>query len=411
MNRRTLLVTAAATAVSACSGTSVSEEGEETPPAASGVTPAAAGDQFDVALYRAVAAEAGNQFVSPYSVSSAFALVYPGARGETLSEIATALGFAAPDEQVRQTRALADELQTQTGGSELTVANAAWVERTMHLDMAYARTIRADLNATIESVDFIAQPQAALRTINAWALENTRGRIPTILTEPNPDRRLVLTNAIYFKGKWTDPFTANSTRDGQFRTASGENVPARLMRQITHARYIENRTFQAADFDYDSGAFALAVFLPRQVDGITAFENALTGEQLTHWMAELGGADPERLDVTLPKVEMNASYDLVTDLQAMGMRRAFTGAADFSGITQQEALAISAVIHKTFLAIDEEGTEAAAVTAIDMVATSAHMDPPPPPVEFKADRPFFIVLHHKPSGARLFMGRISTTRT
>jgi serpin B len=408
MNRRTLLVSAAATAASACSGSPVTKDAGAPEPDNS--TPYAPGD-FDVGLYRTLAGEEGNVFVSPFSVSSAFALVYPGARGETLTELSMVLGFAPPEEQVRRSRELSDALETQTGGSELTVANAAWVERTMQLDMAYARTIRADLDASIESVDFIAQPQAALRTINQWASDNTRGRIPEILSTPDPDRRLVLTNAVYFKGAWTDPFPANSTRDGQFRTASGQNVPARLMRQITHARYIENRTFQAADFEYDSGVFSLAVFLPRQVDGLRAFENSLTGEQLTHWMTELGAADPERLDVTLPKIEMRTSYDLVSELQEMGIRRAFTGAADFSGITQQEALAISAVIHKTFLAIDEEGTEAAAVTAIDMVATSAPINPPPPPVEFKADRPFFIVLHHKPTGARLFMGRIATTRT
>ena len=129
-------------------------------------------------------------------------------------------------------------------------------------------------------------------------------------------------------------------------------------------------------------------------------------------MSQLAGAERPRLDLTLPKVEMRAEYSLAPQLQAMGVRAAFTPAADFSAITADEALMISAVIQKTFLAIDEEGTEAAAVTAIDMVATSAPVGPPPPPpIEFKADHPFFVVLHHKPTRTRLFMGRIATTES
>lgn len=404
MHRRTLLATAAATAFAAC--TSAPAADESTPPADVTAPP---GD-FDIALYRALASAGGNQFVSPYSVSSAFALLYPGAVGETQTEIAAVLGFdASAQTQAQRSRALADALQAQTGGSEFAVANAAWVERSMQLDGAYARMIRDELNGQIEAVDFIAAPERALNRINTWASDATRGRITDLLTSPNPDRRLVLTNAVYFKGKWSDPFPANSTQDGPFTLASGATTPARLMRQITRARYFEESAFQAAEFDYDEGAFALAVFLPRQASGLEAFESALNSDQLTAWLSRLAGAEQPRLDVTLPKIEVRSSYDLARTLSDMGMRRAFTTQADFSAITQQDALMVSAVIHKTFLAIDEEGTEAAAATAIDMVTTAAPMNPPPPPIEFKADRPFFIVLHHKQTGARLFLGRIATT--
>jgi serpin B len=406
MHRRALLASAAAaTALAACTSPPATDS-HVTPPPETALAPGA----FDVELYRMLATTAGNQFVSPYSVSSAFALVYPGARGETQREIAAVLGFdASAEAQSAQTRALSQALEAQSGGSEFTVANAAWVERTMELDAAYAEAVRVDLDGTIEAVDFIAAPQRAMRRINDWAEAETNGRITDLLTNPDPNRRLVLTNAVYFKGKWRNPFSAESTREGEFTTASGDTVPAQLMRQVTRARYFDTSAFQAAEFDYDEGAFALAVFLPREASGLAAFEGALTGEQLGAWLAQLGGAERARLDVTLPKIEVRSSYDLARTLQDMGMRLAFSGAADFSGITQQEALAISAVIHKTFLAIDEEGTEAAAATAIDMVATAAPMDPPPPPIEFKADHPHFIVLYHKPSGARLFLGRIATT--
>lgn len=407
MHRRALLWSAAAAALSGCANAAQPQQ-----PASPQPTPAPilspSNDPFDVALYRAIAAQPGNQFVSPYSVASAFALLYPGARGQTAAELATALRFD-PDvaRQTAATRATRDALAAQTGGSEFTTANAAWVERTMSLNADYARTISQDLDATIEAVPFIANQTAALRTINAWAARETRDRIPEILTNQDPSRRLVLTNAVYFKGKWSDQFSANATHDGEFYAETGAAQRARLMHQTTRARYYEGEGFQAAEFEYDAGDFALAVFLPRARDGLAAFERQLMGNTLDRWLIDLDAAARTRLAVTLPKVEMRTDYDLVPQLQALGMRQAFTDGADFSGVTAQEQLAISAVIHKTFLAIDEEGTEAAAVTAIDMRATSMPM-PEAPPIEFKADHPFFIVLRHKRTNTRLFMGRVAS---
>jgi serpin B len=363
---------------------------------------------FDLGLYRALAAPGGNQFVSPYSVLSAFTLLYPGARGQTAAEMVATFGFdpnvAA---QIVRTRAQSDALAAQTGRSEFTTANAAWVERTMALSAAYARTIHEELGATIEAVPFIANQTAALRTINACAARETRDRIPEILTQQDPARRLVLTNAVYFKGKWQQQFSANATRDGDFFAESGATQRARLMRKVFSTPYYEGESFQAAEFLYDDGAFSLAVFLPRARDGLATFERQLMGSTLDRWLTDLDLAERPRLDVTLPKVEMRTDYDLVPQLQALGLRLAFMDAADFSGVTEREQLAISAVIHKTFLAIDEEGTEAAAVTAIDMRATSAMPQPEAPPIEFKADHPFFIVLRHKPTNTKLFMGRVA----
>lgn len=406
MDRRALLYSAAAALAGCAAPTVAAPQAPEVQPTPPPIMPPLP-DSFDLALYRALAARAGNQFVSPYSVLCAFALLYPGARGPTAAEMMMAFGFD-PDvaTQTAHVRARATALAAQTGGSEFTAANAAWVERTMALNAAYARTIREELGATIEAVPFIANQNQALRTINAWAARETRDRIREILTQEDPARRLVLTNAVYFKGKWSDQFSASATRDGDFFAESGAAQRARLMHQTTRARYYEGEGFQAAEFEYDSGAFALAVFLPRARDGLSAFERHLRGNALDRWLTDLDSAERARLAVTLPKVEMRTDYDLVPELQAMGLRLAFTSTADFSGVTAEEALAISAVIHKTFLAIDEEGTEAAAVTAIDMVATAAPM-PEAPPIEFRADHPFFIVLRHKPTNTRLFMGRVA----
>lgn len=405
MHRRALLVSAASAALAGCSSQTPATSPR---PAAQPLPVTSAPGAFDIGLYREVAAAPGNQFVSPFSVASAFALLYPGARGQTASEIAATFGFdASAAAQARQTRTLALTLTAQAGGSELSIANAAWVERTMALRAEYARMVHDELGATIEAVDFIANQAAALRRINAWAAHETHDRIPEILTNRDPSRRLVLTNAVYFKGKWSDPFSANATQDGDFHAASGATERARLMRQVTRARYFEDEGFQAAEFDYDDGEFGLAVFLPRERAGLAAFESGLTGARLDDWLQRLATAAPARLNVTLPKVRLNADYDLVRQLQSLGLRIAFTDSADFSGVTEQTTLAVSAVIHKTFLAIDEEGTEAAAVTAIDMRATAAPMQPEAPPIEFRADHPFFIVLRHRRTAARLFLGRIA----
>lgn len=406
MHRRALLLSAACAGASACASAAAPSPPQPQPTPAPILTPLP--DTFDLGLYRALAAPGGNQFVSPYSVLSAFALLYPGARGQTAAEMAATFGFDANvAAQIVRTRALRDALAAQTGRSEFTTANAAWVERTMALSAAYARTIREELGATIEAVPFIANQTAALRTINAWAARETHDRIPEILTQEDPARRLVLTNAVYFKGQWQQQFSANATHDGDFFAEGGATQRARLMHKVLRTPYYEGEGFQAAEFLYDDGAFSLAVFLPRARDGLAAFERQLMGSTLDRWLTDLDTAERPRLDVTLPKVEMRTDYDLVPQLQALGLRLAFMDGADFSGVTEQERLAISAVIHKTFLAIDEEGTEAAAVTAIDMRATAAMPQPEAPPIEFRADHPFFIVLRHKPTGTKLFMGRVA----
>jgi serpin B len=402
MDRRALLLSGASAALAACAG--LTDDGQTGQPSAA---PAA---DFDVALYRALAAGGGNQFISPFSVSSAFALLYPGARGETAAQFVDVFGFdPSPEAQAERVRTLAEALRSDADGALLSIADAAWVERTMGLAPEYAALIRDQLGATIEAVDFIADQPAALARINDWASSATNGRVPSILTSPNPDRRLVLTNAVYFKGRWRDEFYEKSTIDGEFHAESGQAVPARLMHKIDHVPYFEEGGVQVADFGY-VGDFALSVFLPRESDGLAAFERRLTAGRLARWLSRLENTDPreyEDLEVTFPKVELAADYELGAQLQSLGLTRAFSPAdADLSGLTGERNLNVSAVVHKSFLAIDEEGTEAAAVTAVDIVVTSGRI--PGALTEFKADRPFFIVLRHTPTGTPLFLGRIAT---
>ncbi len=402
MRRRVFLLAGASTFVAACAdGLGGGRPLAEAAPAGPGP------EGFAVALYRAVAAEGGNQFISPHSVASAFALLYPGAGGQTAAEMAEVFGFdPSPEAEAAQLRALADSMRSDDEASLLSIADAAWVERTMGLRPEYAALIRDELGATIESVDFIGDPAAALERINGWASDETNGRVPEILSGASPDRRLVLTNAVYFKGRWADSFNSEITVAGEFRSEAGPAVPARFMRKTWLYRYLEGDGFQAADFDYVGDQFALSVFLPRRRNGLAAFERALTGAQLQGWLDALETGFTSSLDVTFPKVSLTADYELKAQLQALGVEQAFSDAADLSGVTEEAVLKVSAVHHKSFLAIDEEGTEAAAVTAVEIVVVGSRIIRDH--IAFKVDRPFFFVLRHRPTGTPLFLGRVAS---
>ncbi|NWG52564.1 MAG: serpin family protein [Hydrogenophilaceae bacterium] len=402
--RRTLAVIALAF-MTACAAAQPPNTAEPTmqqaEPGDAPAAPSSGESAFDVALYRELAQESGGHFVSPLSVESAFALVYAGARGRTAAEMADVFGYDA-DFAAAAAAAQARDAALEANG-QFAIANAVWVERSFALAPPYVRLVRDRMGAMVAPLDF-SDRRSAANTINAWVSEATAERIPSLISEAfiTEDARLVLTNAVYFKADWADQFRANDTREGDFRLASGDTRRAQLMRQTTRARYFEEDAFQAAEFDYAGDAFALAVFLPRTPDGLPSLEARLG--DLTPWLARLSAANRAELNLTLPKVEMNTSYDLVAPLQRLGLRAAFSHNADLSGIAGG-GLVVSKVIHKAFLKIDEQGTEAAAATAIGVEVTSAPA-PPPRRIDFTADRPFFLVLRHKPSGQILFLGRV-----
>jgi serpin B len=415
MARSAVFALILAAALAACQALA-SKEQQMTLPADALVSPSAEPTSFAVsgrqgfgaAIYNVAAREPGNQFISPLSIETAFALTYPGARGQTASEMASAFGFAAdPAQAAAQTRAVLEAIQG--GDAPVTIANAAWVERTFNLEAPYMSIVRDTLGGQIEALDFRTAFEPARARINAWTAERTNNRIQNLLPigSVRADTRLVLTNAVFFKADWADQFTAEGTRPGPFHLAGGGTSQAPLMNQRTHARYIEGEGFQGAELDYAGGQFALDVFLPRTPDGLAAFEAQLDGARLESLLTQLGSAPHALLALTLPKVTMESSYELGDAMQAVGVRTAFSGGADFSGISSAEGLMISRVIHRTFLAIDEKGTEAAAATAIVM-PTAAMPRPEPEPILFTADRPFLLVLRHKPSGEVLFIGRVVT---
>jgi len=349
-----------------------------------------------------LAARPGNVFISPVSIAGAFGPVLAGARGETRAEMLRALALPDRPELHDGLGEFLRRLERETPGMTLSIANALWTQAGFAIRPAFLSTARRDYGATVESVDF-READAAARRINAWVGRETRNRIPTLVTPQAlpPATRLVVTNAVYFLGDWAEAFDARGTSEQPFYSPGGA-VRVPLMHRTDSYRLHETAEFQAIDLPYKDPRLSLSVFLPRSREGLPAFEEGLTDERLGAWLAELDAQSPREVRLFLPRFKAEAQYGLVPQLQALGMPAAFDPRrADFRDIADVD-LVISDVIHKTFLKLDEKGTEATAATAVIVVQTSARPEPP----TFRADRPFFLVLRDKESGAMLFLGRI-----
>ncbi len=381
-----------------------------TPDQAAALTAAVEGNNaFAAGLYGQVSKSEGNVFFSPESISTALALAYAGARGETASEMASTLHFSLPADKLHPAMgALLKGLNAEHPGYQLRVANALWAEQNYKFLDDYLNLTKADYDAGLQKVDFEKAHEAARATINAWVEKKTENRIRDLLPpgSVSPDTRLVLTNAIYFKGDWATPFPKAATTVEDFHVASESAVKAPLMHLHEKFSYFESGGFKAIALPYKSGELSMIVVLPNAVDGLPALEKQLTAAHLEQLLRSLQGA--RDIILTLPRFTMTRQFALGDTLQAMGMRLAFNPhAADFSGMTGQRDLWISSVIHKAFVDVNEEGTEAAAATATGMVAMA--MAYHPPPVVFRADHPFLFLICDNRSGAILFMGRVIDT--
>ena len=379
---------------------------EAAPLPAAPLTPAADSNAFAVNLYGVLARQPGNVFVSPESISAAFAMAYAGARGATAEQMAAALGFDADPARFHAAMgARLNQAQTDAPGVKLTLANALWAQQGLTLRDDYAALMRAHYDGAVRQVDFRRAPEAAARTINSWVAARTNNRIRELIHRENikDDTALILTNAIWFKGDWRDPFDKAATRDGPFHTAAGPQTAPLMQRQGWYRHY-DGGAFQAVELPYKDETLSMIVFLPKALDGLPQLEQQLTPAALSGWLQSVSTANGVPVIVTLPRVTVKARYELKRAFQTLGMALPFSDHADFSGITDDAQLRIDEAVHESFVAVDETGTEAAAATGVIMAPVSV----PPPPVHFRADHPFLYVIRDNRSGTLLFMGRLET---
>jgi serpin B len=361
-------------------------------------------NRFALELYGAVRREAGNLFLSPYSVSSALAMTYAGARGETARQMAATLHF--DQNQDRLHSAFGDLIKQINGEGvsrkyQLNVANALWRQKGLALVKEFQSTVATQYGAGLDEADFRQSPDDARNTINAWVERQTREKIKDLIG-PNvlsPQTRLVLVNAIYFKGNWASQFRKELTEDAPFYTAPGRPVTAPLMHQEETLKYYESDTLQALELPYESKELAMVVLLPRTVDGLASLERSLTAASLTEWASK---TFERKVMVYLPKFKLTRRFELAQTMGELGMPLAFSDSADFSGMCASERLSISKVMHKAFVDVNEEGTEAAAATGTEMRVTSVQRT-----TVFRADHPFVFLIRDNKSGSILFVGRVT----
>jgi serpin B len=366
-------------------------------------------------MYERLRQRPGNLFYSPFSVRVALAMARAGARGDTAEQMSNALSFPPSDDTLHASvGAILKRLAAAGGGAyEVAVANSIWGQEGVSLEPGFLEQITLHYDGTMKLVDFKRAADTARVAINGWVEEKTKQKIRELLAPGAVDAetRLVLANAAYFKGKWMLQFRRQATREEPFYLETGRTAQVPLMHQQERIRYVQADGYQAVDLEYRGGDLSMLVLLPDRKDGLPDLERTISARELFKCVARM---EAREVKLFVPRFRISwGPADLTGHLAALGMRRAFArDEADFSGINgrlppDEESLFISAVYHKAFVDVDEEGTEAAAATAVVMPYTASAVASMPPPVPvFRADHPFLFAIRDWKSGAILFFGRV-----
>ena len=365
--------------------------------------------RFALKLYKELNDGSGNLFFSPYSISTAMAMTWGGARGETDSQMAGALEFTLkPDKEGgplgrERLHAAFGELQRSLraaggkGGVEMSIANALWPQNKYPFLKSYLDQIKAEYGSAGRPLDY-RSPDEARGVINRWVEGETRQKIKDLLPEGSIDSltRMVLTNAIYFKGDWATQFKVKNTHELPFKLASGKSRKTPMMFQKGNFGFFQDEEIQALEMPYKGEKVSMVALLPRKVDGLAALEKNLSAGKLSGWLGKLRRI---KVDTLFPKFKMTSRFELASHLQNLGMKKAFSD-ADFSGMDGSRELYLSGVFHKAFVEVNEEGTEAAAATGAVVGRRSLLRGP-----RFRADHPFLFLIRDKATGSILFLGR------
>ncbi|MBE0540220.1 MAG: serpin family protein [Verrucomicrobia bacterium] len=366
---------------------------------------------FALDLYQQLKASEGNLFFSPHSLSAALAMTYTGARGQTEEEMAKTLHFNLPPSKLPAAFGALDRRLAEIGSEKqvaLKVANSLWAQSDYSFTESFLNLNRRHFGAEVALVDFARQTESTRRQINSWVAGKTADKITEVVAPGvlSPMTRLVLCNAIYFKGDWARRFDPSATKEADFYAAHQRIVKVPLMYQRLNLKGRELKDgLSLFELPYQGGALSMIVLLPKAKDGLGALESRLTQENLDRWLAELAQSREAKAQVFLPRFKLSSLFALEKTLAEMGMASAFGAGADFSGMTGKRDLAISAVAHQAVVEVNEQGTEAAAATAVFVERTSIS-----PMQVFRADHPFMFLIRENQTGSMLFLGRVMDPR-
>jgi serpin B len=368
-----------------------------------GDTPMAAGTPaFASDLYAKLATNKGNVFFSPFSISACLAMTAAGAKGETLAQMRKVLHLPEGNRFGELIKAVTAWPDPKKAAYELSTANAVWGQKGYPWRPEFIRTVRDGFGADVRDADFAANPESARKAINAWVEQQTREKIKELLEAGSitPLTRMVLANAVYFKGLWESPFEKDATRDAPFTLADGSKKTVPLMARTGNYAYDAADGYSRLRMPYAGGQASMVIVLPKKPDGLPEVEKKLGPELFTMPAART------EVKVLVPRFKVEKPYTLNDSLKELGMTDAFDDhKADFSGMVSHTPegmpLYISTVAHKAFVDVNEEGTEAAAATGAVVAVKSL----PPEPKVFRADHPFLFAIRHDATGAILFLGR------
>jgi len=360
---------------------------------------------FVFAFYSEIAKDSpeSNLFLSPFGISTAFSMAYEGSAGNTASEIQQVFGFISDDQKRRES--ISDtlaKLDSKNDMYKLQIANALWVNEDITIKQDYLDTATTYYDSTVDNVDFVTDD--GVNKINRWTSEKTQGKIKDVLAPDSTDEltRMVITNAIYFKGKWDQQFNPGNTSDKLFWLDKDKSVTVPMMKSPADMfNYYETKDLQAIQMYYVGGDISMIVLLPKDKNGLDSLEDSLNMQKLDS-IRDMMTREP--LTIQMPKFEFETEYNLVDSLYNLGIHDAFDeNIADFQGMTDEQVY-LEQAIHKAFVNVNEEGTEAAAITALVIRATSG---PPEPRHEFIADHPFVFIIQENNTGEILFIGRLA----
>ncbi len=361
---------------------------------------------FACDLYQKLRVSDGNLFFSPYSISAALAMTYAGARGDTESQMAKTMRFSMNQDVHPAFAELAAKLAKlqKSGNVKLSIANSLWPQQEYAFLDSYLSLVRKYYGVSVTPLDYKSNPESSRKTINGWVEKETREKIKDLIQPGILDSltRLVLVNAIYFHGNWEHKFMARGTKDAPFHVTADQTVQAPMMTQQEEFGYATLDSLAMLELPYAGNEVSMLILLPKETEGLKPIEADLSLKNINRWKSRLS---KKKVLVFLPKFKMTSSFRMDHALISLGMVDAFSDTkANFAGMDgRSDWLYIRAVLHKAFVDVNEEGTEAAAATA----APAAAKGMPTPPPTFRADHPFLFLIQENQTGSILFIGRMT----